>query len=93
MMAHDVMTGDIDRGTGNPTYAPGAPMVVTRAERPLQLNVINQTSREVDARQVPTAEGLDVILTEAVRGEVGQMGRDGSLAKAVGQAPKPRRRG
>lgn len=93
MMARDVLTGDIDRGTGNPTYAPGAPMVVTRAERPLQLNVINQTSREVDARQVPTAEGLDVILTEAVRGEVGQMGRDGSLAKAVGQAPKPRRRG
>lgn len=93
MMARDVMTGDIDRGAGNPTYAPGAPMVVTRAERPLQLNVINQTSREVDARQVPTAEGLDVILTEAVRGEVGQMGRDGSLAKAVGQAPKPRRRG
>lgn len=93
MMARDVMTGDIDRGAGNPTYAPGAPMVVTRAERPLQLNVINQTSREVDARQVPTAEGLDVILTEAVRGEVGQMGRDGSLAKAVGQSPKPRRRG
>ena len=93
MMARDVMTGDIDRGTGNPTYAPGAPMVVTPADRPLQLNVINQTSREVDARQVPTAEGLDVILTEAVRGEVGQMGRDGSLAKAVGQAPKPRRRG
>lgn len=69
-----------------PFASPAAPPVVN-------LQVINQTSQPVQAQQRMLPDGtLQVMLREAVRGGVKEMGADGSLARAQALTPQPIRR-
>lgn len=57
------------------------------------VNVINQTSQPVQAEQRRTPDGgVEVILRQAIRGEVGKMGADGTLARAHALTPQPIKR-
>ncbi|WP_332657368.1 hypothetical protein [Brevundimonas sp.] len=57
------------------------------------VNVINQTSQPVKAEQRRTPDGgVEVILRQAIRGEVGKMGADGTLARAHAMTPQPIKR-
>jgi len=57
------------------------------------VNVINQTSQPVKAEQRRTPDGgVEVILREAVRSEVGRMGADGTLDRAHALTPQPKKR-
>lgn len=57
------------------------------------VSVINQTSQPVQAEQRRTPDGgVELILRDAVRSEVGRMGADGTLARAQALTPQPIRR-
>jgi len=58
-----------------------------QAPATLQVNVINQTSKEVEPEVRRTPTGFEVVLREAARAEVQKMGADGSLARAGRMTP------
>lgn len=95
----EVMQRDLsDAAVGAGQYAPPPPnptgrLAAAAVDVNMPVTLINNTGEPMTATPRRNATGgVDVLLSSAVRREVGRMGRDGDLAKAFDAAPKPRRR-
>lgn len=98
LMMREIENGDLDLDYGARAAAADRERAMAEAGAGRDaaprwtVNVINNSSQPVEAEVVTGADGLDVLLSDAFDAHLAKAGKSGKLSKALGAAPKPKRR-